>query len=249
MENAVKKYWDISSEDYNKCVYSEFQDEKQLTFWKTMLNSILGKKSGMKIIDIGTGPGFIATVLKEIGHEATGLDGSDEMLKFAKENARKRGLDINFIKGDACDLQIFEDECFDAVISRNVVWTLPNLAQAFKEWQRIVKPGGRVIAICGKYNATGIHGLRRIWRFLGWRLVYLTEGRKPWKSFHTEEDDKVHELPLKNKKRPDEDIKLMEEAGLKVIEVKRNIQNDFRSFLNWLKYGFWGETYIIVAEK
>jgi SAM-dependent methyltransferase len=41
---------------------------------------------------------------------------------------------------------------FDAVVSRHVLWTLPNLAGAFAAWKRLLRPGGRVVAIDGLWK-------------------------------------------------------------------------------------------------
>ena len=52
----------------------------------------------------------------------------------------------------SCDFQVmdaehlsFQDESFDVVISRNLTWTLPEAAQAYKEWTRVLKPGGLLL--------------------------------------------------------------------------------------------------------
>jgi SAM-dependent methyltransferase len=249
MDKEVKKYWDLSSEGYNDGVCAEYTDKKQFGYWFGAIESIFGKNKGLDVLDIGTGPGFLATVLSSLGHKASGVDFSEEMLKYARENAINQKHDIHFFSGDACNLHSIEDNALDGVISRNVIWALDDPLVAFKEWNRIVKPGGKVVVICGKHNASGIHGLRKLWRFLNWRIVYLTEGDKPWKSPHSLMDDSVHVLPLKDKDRPYEDIQLLKQAGLNVVEVRRNIQKDFRTLASWLKQGYWGETFMIIAEK
>ena len=61
----------------------------------------------------------------------------------------------------SCDFQVmdaehlsFQDESFDVVISRNLTWTLPEAAQAYKEWTRVLKPGGLLLNFDANYGAT-----------------------------------------------------------------------------------------------
>ena len=39
----------------------------------------------------------------------------------------------------------FEDDSFDVIVNRNVTWTLENPRDAYKEWMRVLKPGGSLI--------------------------------------------------------------------------------------------------------
>ncbi len=72
------------------------------------------------------------------------------MLDKARENALQNGFDIKFAKGDAAELP-FEDNKFDIVVSRFVLWTLPNPEAALKEWSRVLKAGGKIVYIDGNW--------------------------------------------------------------------------------------------------
>ena len=52
---------------------------------------------GCRVLDLCCGTGQISAGLSERGYQVTGLDGSEEMLQFARENAP----DVPFIRGDA----------------------------------------------------------------------------------------------------------------------------------------------------
>ena len=41
----------------------------------------------------------------------------------------------------------FDDNTFDLLINRNVTWTLYDPEQAYKEWYRVLKPGGRLLIL------------------------------------------------------------------------------------------------------
>jgi ubiquinone/menaquinone biosynthesis C-methylase UbiE len=99
---------------------------------------------------VGTGAGFLALLFAEMGHKVTGVDLSSGMLEKAKHNAERMGLEIDFFHGDAENLP-FEDNSFDLVVNKFLLWTLPKPSCAVQEWKRVLKPGGRVFAIDGDW--------------------------------------------------------------------------------------------------
>ena len=74
------------------------------------------------------------------------------MLEEARALAAQRGLDITFREMDAQALD-YEDGCFDAVISRNLTWTLPDPERAYDQWFRVLKPGGVLLNFDADYAA------------------------------------------------------------------------------------------------
>ena len=99
---------------------------------------------------MGTGAGFLALLFAEMGHEVTGVDLSSGMLEKAKHNAENMGLEVDFFYGDAENLP-FEDNSFDLVVNKFLLWTLPQPSCAVREWKRVLKPGGRIFAIDGDW--------------------------------------------------------------------------------------------------
>ena len=67
------------------------------------------------------------------------------MIQKAKENVQKEAGNlierICFQRMDAQNLT-FENESFDVVISRNLTWNLEEPEKAYREWIRVLKPGG-----------------------------------------------------------------------------------------------------------
>ncbi|MCO5380772.1 MAG: class I SAM-dependent methyltransferase [Methanosarcina barkeri] len=104
----------------------------------------------MKVLDVGTGAGFLALLFAEMGHKVTGIDLSEGMLERAKHNAQNMGLEIDFFHGDAENLP-FEDSSFDLVTNKFLLWTLQQPACAVREWRRVLKPGGTIFAIDGDW--------------------------------------------------------------------------------------------------
>jgi len=97
-----------------------------------------GLRPGQRVLEVGSGPGHIASALAETGVEVTGIDFCAAMV----EVARARYPELAFQEANAEDLP-FEDESFDAVVSSFVVHHLARPADAFREVRRVLKPGGR----------------------------------------------------------------------------------------------------------
>ena len=66
------------------------------------------------------------------------------MVKSAKANAKLFGLDCDFRVMNANTL-MFDDNTFDLIINRNVSWTIPDMEACYREWKRILAPGGHIL--------------------------------------------------------------------------------------------------------
>jgi SAM-dependent methyltransferase len=101
---------------------------------------------GMTVLDLGSGAGidvFLAS--KKVGTtgKAIGLDMTDEMLKLARKNKIKLGIEnAHFYKGDIEDMPI-ESSSIDRIISNCVINLVPDKSKAFAEMYRVLKPGGK----------------------------------------------------------------------------------------------------------
>ena len=80
----------------------------------------------------------------------TAVDYTPAMLEEAKRNAGAYRDSIHFLQMDAQKLT-FADETFDVVISRNLTWTLPDPEKAYKEWFRVLRPGGVLLNFDANY--------------------------------------------------------------------------------------------------
>ncbi len=161
IKQEISSYWDKRGKDYGKSPGHSSLPE----VWKDVLSNVFERK--MRILDVGTGTGFLALLLAELGHEVVRIDLSNGMLEVARERARKAGMNIEFKIGDAENLP-FGNDSFDAVICRHLLWTLPNPQKAVKEWSRVVRNGGRVVVIEGKWCDKSLSSkIRRVARTSG----------------------------------------------------------------------------------
>jgi SAM-dependent methyltransferase len=93
---------------------------------------------GKRVLDVATGPGYVAERAAARGAEPVGLDLSEAMLA----HARARLPHVEFLHGDATALP-FAAESFDAVVAAFVLLHLGRPQLAAAEAARVLVPGGR----------------------------------------------------------------------------------------------------------
>jgi ubiquinone/menaquinone biosynthesis C-methylase UbiE len=103
-------------------------------------------KPGMRILDIGCGPGTITCDFATIASQGSvvGIDPSDSVIESAQVLASQRGLNnVQFEVGDVYNLN-YPDESFDVVHAHQVLQHLGDPVRALREMKRITKKGGIV---------------------------------------------------------------------------------------------------------
>ena len=144
-----RAYWTGRAPGYSEVNRLEL-DSAQRRKWRDCLGEELARRfpgrafEELRVLEVGTGPGFFAILLSELGCDVTAVDLTPAMLREAKKNAGALAGEIRFLEMDAQAL-VFLDESFDAVVSRNLTWNLPRPDLAYAEWARVLKPGGLLL--------------------------------------------------------------------------------------------------------
>lgn len=150
MDNRVQNYWTHRAHDFASVRRNELESDMGVR-WLAALKAHLPQEGTLDILDVGTGTGFFPVLLAGEGHRVCGIDLTTAMLEEARALNREKGLDISFLEMDAQKLS-FPDASFDAVLSRNLTWTLPDPEQAYKEWLRVLRPGGILLNFDANYG-------------------------------------------------------------------------------------------------
>lgn len=217
-ENIRKEKWKSGT------AYDQYIQEELASFrkeaWKTQLSVHLGDRKGLRILDVGTGPGFLACILAEDGHQVTGIDASLGMLNCAEKNAARLGVTPKLLQMDVNHLD-FEDNSFDAVVCRNVTWTLEYPENVYKALHRILKKNGMLLIYDANWH-------RHFFDPELYRLVreherecLLKYGRK---EVVAEPDyDLFETAPLTKELRPEWDIHFLQDVLQMQVKVEHDI--------------------------
>lgn len=149
LTDLVTDYWNGRAKDFSVFRKDEYHSV-QFDKWAAELKAKLGPANGAKVLDVGCGSGFMSAILAKMGFEVTGVDLSEEMVAQAKAFVAGEDLQIEIRQMNALELD-FASASFDFVLSRNLTWTLPSLEQAYQEWLRVLKPGGKIINFDAEY--------------------------------------------------------------------------------------------------
>lgn len=222
--DGLKSYWGVRSESYSRQNIEELNNWKK-DAWRQLILKYAPPKCHMRILDVGTGPGFFAINLALAGHQVSAVDVTEEMLAHARENAGAYGAEADFVLYDGEHLP-FANESFDLVISRNVLWNLEKPEAALREWKRVLSPEGRIVY----FDAN-------------WYLYLFDREQKErhdaaHENYHRLYPHAVHDkigskkaqdleeiartLPLSKEHRPEWDEEVLKEAGMDVLKVLPN---------------------------
>ncbi|BFU92809.1 MAG: putative Ubiquinone/menaquinone biosynthesis methyltransferase UbiE [Nitrospira sp.] len=144
---------DSQRQDWNRVAggwekWDRFFDE-QMAFLNHRLVGDARLRSGLHVLDLGSGTGYPALLAAQtigVKGSVVGIDLAAQMLKVAGQKAASLGLtNVTFRAGDVTTLP-FESASFDAVTSRFCLMFLPDIQKAAAEIARVLKPGSWVAA-------------------------------------------------------------------------------------------------------
>ena len=156
IRDANVRYHDLAAEHYDSKWGITYGDIGQAQV-EGKLRKALGHEPRRyaRALEIGAGTGYFSLNLLRAGvvAEAVATDISPGMLRKLEGSARELGLRIDTAACDAVDLP-FEDDSFDLVFGHAVLHHLPALDAAFREFRRVLRPGG-VVVFCGEPSYYG----------------------------------------------------------------------------------------------
>lgn len=107
----------------------------------------MGDLSDKKILDVGSGTGTMAIMIKQAHPSAAvvGLDGDPQILEIARSKARKLGLEVRFEQGMSFALP-YPNEAFDVVLTTVMLHHLSRADKQMtaREMYRVLRPGGQL---------------------------------------------------------------------------------------------------------
>ncbi|MDJ1156646.1 class I SAM-dependent methyltransferase [Chelatococcus sp. SYSU_G07232] len=146
LKEEIRAYWSARAESFDQSVGHAIKSDAELAAWRRVLGDALGQHP-LSVLDLACGTGEVTRALLAAGHRVTAIDFSEAMIAKARA---KHGAAASIYLCDAERLTE-DDERFDALVTRHLVWTLTDPQAAFAEWHRVLKPGGRLVVIDGDW--------------------------------------------------------------------------------------------------
>jgi SAM-dependent methyltransferase len=146
MNDRVAAHWDEAAETFDAEPDHGLRDAAVRDAWAGWLRAWL-PPAPSDVLDLGCGTGSLALLAVEAGHRVLGVDLSPRMVERARA---KLGETATVLAGDAAEPPV-GDRRFDVVLVRHVVWTLPDPHAALRRWVSLLRPGGRLVLVEGRW--------------------------------------------------------------------------------------------------
>jgi SAM-dependent methyltransferase len=154
---TVVEFWDAAAATYDHDADHGLGDIAVREAWRARLVGWL-PPAPADVLDLGCGTGSLSLLLTELGHRVVGVDLSVAMVGAAE--AKCAGRSARFAQGDAADpgFALGADQRVDVVLARHLLWTLPDPHATLARWIGLLRPGGRLVLVEGRWTVPGGEG-------------------------------------------------------------------------------------------
>ena len=252
LRDEIRAYWSARAATFDQSPGHEIFSEDERAAWHALIERHLGPGDGRNALDLASGTGVMSHLMDDLGYRVTGIDWSEPMLALARAKASARGRTIRFHLGDA-ENTLEADESYDVIVTRHLVWTLVDPEACFREWLRVLKPGGRLLVIDGDFVTIG-HAERLVKRLAAiLERMGLTEPQAPpvMAGTHASILSRVH---FSGGARAEAVARLLEEAGFSAVGTDTDLRRIHKAQAK--NFGFFKAVvrglqhrYAVVAQK
>jgi SAM-dependent methyltransferase len=149
-DDGITAYWDRASARYDDEPHHGLADPAARAAWADRLRDWLPTAPSV-VLDLGCGTGSLSLLALEQGHRVSAVDLSPEMVRRARDKTAGRAT---VRVADAADPPIRRGTV-DVVLARHLAWTLPDPPRALARWVSLLRPGGRLVLVEGRWGEAG----------------------------------------------------------------------------------------------
>lgn len=132
------KRWQKAATKY----VSELRNDRVRLIYEPAVDELLGDVSGKRILDAGCGEGYYSRRLATRGAIVTGIDGSEALLRIAREKSGER---IRYLNADLTKHLKIRKGKFEGILANMVLMDLPSIDVALSEFARILVLDGFLV--------------------------------------------------------------------------------------------------------
>lgn len=149
----MSDYWDAQAATFDDEPDHGLADPTTRAAWRHLLEEALPDEPG-DVLDLGCGTGTLAELVSDLGHRVRALDSAPAMVEAARAKLARRGYDVPVLVADAA-APPYDAASADAIVCRHVLWALPDPAAALARWTTVLRPGGRLVLVEGRWHTGG----------------------------------------------------------------------------------------------
>jgi ubiquinone/menaquinone biosynthesis C-methylase UbiE len=209
----IRGYWDEDAAGYDHAPGHYPKTAAEWAAWRGEIEPLL-PPAPARVLDVGAGTGFLTMAAAGLGHAVTAVDLSGQMLARLTAKASAQQLTVTVLQASADQVP---QEGFDAVMSRHLLWTLPDPEGALRAW-RAAAPSGRLLLVESVWGAgqSPADQVRARGRRLARRLAGTPAGH------HAEYDESMTSaLPFASGLPPERLVELVQQAGWRTPRLRR----------------------------
>lgn len=157
---TIAEYWDAAASSFDDTPDHGLGNDRTRRAWARQLASWLPDSFPdvpLDVLDVGCGTGSLSLLLARGGHRVTGVDLAPRMVERARAKLAGAGLPARFLVGDAASPPTGEER-FDVLLSRHLLWTLPDPDAALRSWLGLLRSGGSLVLVEGRWRESGQSG-------------------------------------------------------------------------------------------
>ena len=137
--------WDTNASFWVQII-REHRDKYRTELTDPAMLEASGSPTGLKVLDVGCGEGYLSRLLATDGAAVTGIDFSPSLIEAAQTKNLSEKLPITFDVGSVESLPC-GDDVFDLVVCNHVMNDLPDPSGPIQEFSRVLRRGGRLVVL------------------------------------------------------------------------------------------------------
>ena len=144
MDERIREQWESNAE-----AFSEIIDRKGSPHHRKILNpcveKLLGDVAGKKLLDAGSGEGYLARHYAKQGADVIAIDLSQRLIDTSEQISEVEEVNVDYRVDNVCFIESVPNGEFDIVLSNLVLLNVPRLDDAINEFYRVLKVGGILV--------------------------------------------------------------------------------------------------------
>ena len=151
--DGIAAYWDEYADAYDGEPGHGLGDPATREAWRLLLECWLPAQPG-DVADLACGTGSLTALVAGLGHRVMGVDLAGNMVDRARAKTAQFGERVTIRQGDV-SVPPIEAGSVDVILARHILWTLPDPQAALASWCSLLRPGGRLLLVEGRWWSVG----------------------------------------------------------------------------------------------